>query len=287
MIPLGEIGTRMRNILSGRWPLRALLGSHRYFPLGEGLGLVRLNSGRFIYVDPLEESVCPFLIAYGEWEYDTSCVILGLLDKGDHVLEVGAHVGFHTLAMAHRVGRSGRVTSLEANPRLAALARRSLRFNRYDDRVQIIQKAASDTSGTVRFTTSRTVGGGGHIYGGGLLGPDTEVIDVDSVRLDDLDAGSPKLIRLDAEGSEGLILRGSERLLERPDVILCMEWDIIQMRPRTDPQEVATSLSSKGFRFWRIRPKSTLEALGLDDLMVLKTCDILVSRSRPVLRKVR
>jgi len=66
-----------------------------------------------------------------------------------------------------------------------------------------------------------------------------------------------------------------------------MEWDIIQMRPRTDPQEVATSLSSKGFRFWRIRPKSTLEVLGLDDLMVLKTCDILVSRSRPALRKVR
>lgn len=253
-----------------------------YFYLGEGLGLTRLKSGHFIYVDPREESVCAHLIAHGGWEPWTTNVVLDLVKEGDHILEVGGHVGFYTLAMAQKVGPSGSVTTLEANPRLAALAERTIRFNGFSGWVRILQKAASDVNAAVRFSISRQFGGGGHLYvWDAAFGDDTEILEVEAVRLDDLDIPSPRFIRLDAEGSEILILRGAERLLERQDVVLCMEWDIVQMVSRGDPGEFAKWLGDKGFRFWRILTDGTLAEVACADLAKTQPCDIVVARTPP------
>lgn len=256
--------------------------AREYFYLGEGVGLTRLKSGHFIYVDPLEESVCAHLIAHGQWEPWARTVVLGLIGPGDHVLEIGGHVGYYTLGMAHKVGPGGSVTTFEANPRLATLARRSVRFNGYADWVDIRQQAVSDQSGQLRFTLSRQFGGGGHIYvGDSALGADSEVIDVEAVRIDDLNLPDIKLVRIDAEGSEPLILRGAETLLQRPDIILCIEWDVVQMRSRSDPEAFARWLQDQGFSFWKITTGGTIEAMNPSDLLTLSPCDLVVSRHRP------
>lgn len=254
-----------------------------YFYLGDGLALTQLKSGHFIYVDPLEESVCAHLIAHGTWEPWIEKVVLGLLRPGDNVVEVGGHVGFYTLAMAQRVGRTGSVLTFEANPRLAALSARSIRLNGYAPWVQIVQKAASDASGSVRFSTSRQYGGGGHVYvGENTLGGDTQVLEVDAVRLDDVDLPSVRLLRVDAEGSEPLILAGAENLLRQPDIILCIEWDVVQMRSRADPQQLANQLQQMGFKFWRISVSSELMPLECEALGDLDACDLVVARSEPI-----
>mgnify|MGYP001602679112 CR=1 FL=1 len=256
--------------------------TREYFFLSEGIGLTRLKSGHFIYVDPLEESVCAHLIAHGQWEPWAREVVLGLIEPGDHVLEIGSHVGYYTLGMAHKVGSQGSVTSFEANPRLAALAKRSVRFNGYADWVDIRQQAVSDQSGQLRFSLSRQFGGGGHIYVGDCaLGQDTEVIEVDAVRIDDLDLPDIKLVRIDAEGSESLILRGAEKLLQKPDIVLCIEWDIVQMRSRSNPEEFAGWLLGQGFSFWQITTLGAMEAVAPADLLTLSPCDLVISRSQP------
>jgi len=255
-------------------------GTREYFHLGEGLALTRLKNGQFIFVDPLEESVCAKLIARGVWERHTTKVVLSLLQAGDHVVEVGAHVGYYTLAMALKVGHTGSVTSLEANPRLASLAERTLRFNGCAGWARVMRKAASDVAGPVRFSISRQFGGGGHLYvWDGALGDDTEILEVDAVRLDDLNMPPPRLIRLDAEGSEILILRGAERLLARKDVVLCMEWDVIQMASRGDPDAFANWLADKGFRFWRIQTNGRLVGIATADLATTPRCDLVIARS--------
>lgn len=256
-----------------------------YFYLGEGLALTRLKSGHYIYVDPLEESVCAHLIAHGTWEPWIQRVVLSLLRPGDHVVEVGGHVGFYTLEMAHRVGRQGSVLTFEANPRLAALSARSVRLNGYAPWVQIVQKAASDASGLVRFSTSRQYGGGGHIYvGENTLGNDTQVLEVETVRLDDLNLPTVRLLRIDAEGSEPLILGGAENLLRQPDIILCIEWDVVQMRSRADPQQFADRLSQMGFKFWRISVSAEIVPVECNQLGNLSACDLVIARSEPIIR---
>lgn len=208
-----------------------------YFYLGEGMALTQLATGQFIYVDPLEESVCPHLIAQGTWEAWIAKVVLDLLRPGDRVVEVGGHVGFYTLSMAQKVGPRGSVITFEANPRLAALATRSVRLNGFAPWVEIVQRAVSDRVGTVKFSISRQYGGGGHVYVlEDALGADTQVLEVDSVRLDDLNFTNIRLLRIDAEGSEPLILAGATKLLQQDDIILCIEWDVIQMKSRQDPK---------------------------------------------------
>lgn len=256
--------------------------AREFFYLGEGIGLTRLKCGHFVYVDPLEESVCAHLIAHGQWEPWARDVVLGLIEPGDHVLEIGGHVGYYTLGMAHKVGPKGSVTTFEANPRLAALASRSVRFNGYSGRAEVRQQAVSNVAGRLRFTVSRQFGGGGHIYvRDGALGADSDVIEVEAVRIDDLKLPDIKLIRIDAEGSEPLILQGAEKLLQKPGIVLCIEWDIVQMRSRTPPAEFAAWLDGMGFRFWMITTQGKLEPVAVADLLKLAPCDLVVSRNRP------
>lgn len=275
------------NAVSRLWKPKTRAGRHDlterpYFYLGEGLALTKLKNGHFIYVDPLEESVCAHLIAHGTWEPWIAKVVLGLLRPGDRVVEVGGHVGFYTMAMAHRVGPSGSILTFEANPRLAALSARSVRLNGYSPWVQILQKVASDTAGSVRFSISRQYGGGGHLYvGDNALGGDTEVLEVESIRLDDLNLPHTRLLRIDAEGSEPLILAGATTFLQQPDIILCMEWDVVQIRSRANPQEVANHLAKMGFNFWRITTKAELVAVECERLGELEACDLIVARQDP------
>ncbi|WBT06556.1 FkbM family methyltransferase [Brevundimonas vesicularis] len=253
-----------------------------YFYLGESLAMTKLRNGHFIYVDPLEESVCSHLIAHGDWEPWIYNVVMGLVGAGDHVVEVGGHVGFYTLGLASKVGPSGSVLTFEANPRLAALASRSLRFGGYAGWAKVVQKAVSDKAGTLKFALSRQFGGGGHLYiGKQTLGVDGEILEVEAIRLDDLELGNVRLLRIDAEGSEALILGGATKLLAQPNIIVCMEWDLVQMRSRSDPPMFVKSLTDIGFRFWKITTSSKLESVEPEAMLSLPPCDVLVSRMHP------
>lgn len=223
---------------------------------------------------------------HGEWETNIRSVVLGLVQPGDHVLEVGGHVGYYTLGLAQKVGSTGSVTTFEANPRLAALSRRSVRLNGYGGRVEIRQQAVTDVAGRLRFAVSRQFAGGGHLYvWDGALGADTEIIEVEGVRLDDLDMPDIKLIRIDAEGSEPLILRGGEKLLRRPDITLCIEWDLVQMRSRVQPEMFISWLTDRDFLFWRITKNSELVQVEAVELLSLPPCDLVVAREQPVLAR--
>lgn len=134
-----------------KWPtsvsrfLRPTIEPQRpHFYLGEGLALTQLTAGPFVYLDTLEERVCPHLIAQGTWEAWIAKVVLDLLPPGDKVVEIGSHVGFYTLLMVQKVGPQGSVLTFEANPRLAALTTRSVRFNGYASWVRIVRQAVSD-----------------------------------------------------------------------------------------------------------------------------------------------
>lgn len=259
--------------------LKTNVKPREYFYLGESLALTRLKCGHFIYVDPLEESVCSHLIAHGEWEPWARDIVLGLVEAGDHVLEIGGHVGYYTLGLANKVGPTGSVTTFEANPRMAELAQRSVRFNGYADWSTVVQKAVAGTSGTLKFTVSRQYAGGGHLYiADGMLGTDAEIIEVDAVRLDELELPPIKLIRIDAEGSEGVILHSAEKLIETPGIVICMEWDRVQLESRTSPLELADWLSDKGFKFWQLMTDQTVQVRTVDQLMDAAPCDLIVAK---------
>jgi FkbM family methyltransferase len=255
-----------------------------YWYLGPDTALTRLHDGHLIYVDPVDETVCAHLIARGRWEQWVGEVLFDLIAPGARIVEVGAHVGYYTLGMAARTGPRGSITAIEANPLLARLLRRSVEFNGYASFVSVIQKAASDGPGTVRFETSRRNAGGGHVHAyDNPFGGAAEVVavTVETLALDDLGLDRVDVLRIDAEGSEPAILRGARAILAQPSILICMEWDVIQIGYSADPGEFAAWLADQGFGFWRITHQATLEPVATADMATLPHCDVIVSRHQP------
>lgn len=251
----------------------------RYFFLGADVAMTRLADGHHLFVDPHDRTVGSHLIAHGFWEQWIHNVVGSLVSQGDRVVEVGANFGYYTISMAVKVGEQGHVTAFEGNPRLCRLMRRSMEFNGYIDRVDIINKAATDAAGPISFSISRTNAGGGHAAAHpGWAPPDMEQIEVEGVRLDDVIEGDVDFMRMDAEGSEPLILRGAERLLQNPRLTVVMEWDVFQMSGRASVPELVEWLAGMGYRFWRIETDSNLTPVATADMSVLPACDVVMSR---------
>lgn len=259
------------------------LDGTRYFYLGADVAMTRLTDGHHMFIDPHDRTVGSHLIAHGYWERWIHSVVFTLVSPGDRVVEVGANLGYYTIAMAVKAGAKGRITAFEGNPRMCRLMRRTIEFNGYGERVEILNKAATDVAGPITFSISRTNSGGGHTaaHPGWASPPDMEQIEVEGVRLDDVIDGQIDFLRMDAEGSEPLILRGAERLLSNPNLTVVMEWDVIQMEGRASVPDLVEWLDGQGFRFWRIEIDATLTSIPAADMPGMAACDVVMSRREP------
>lgn len=267
-------------------PLPDPRDSLRYIYLGPDLALTSLLSGNMMFVDPQDEQISVPIIRDGTWEHWLLEVVLSLVKPGDHVVEVGANIGFYTVAMARQIGPTGRLTTFEANARLAGLVRRSLNLNAVLDRCTIVNKAAWNTVGELEFVTSRRFSGGGYV-GAGFddLHEDSVRTVVQTMPIDDVIDGRVDFMRLDAEGSEPFILRGAQEVLTRnPDIVICMEWCLEQLASRVDVPEFVDWLYGLGFTSWFVELDASLTPLTAAELVTSRTGDIVLSR-RPLERR--
>jgi len=149
------------------------------------------------------------------------------LRDGDRCIDVGAHVGRHSIPMAHCVAPSGKVYAFEPLPGI---------FNQLKTRVEEMglssiistrQCALSDAGGDADFVLVHEA----PEYSG--LRPrhydmqvTTERIRVQTSRLDDLfetKARAIRYIKIDCEGGELGVLRGASDLLRRDRPVVSFE----------------------------------------------------------------
>jgi FkbM family methyltransferase len=168
-------------------------------------------------IDPISRGV---VVGDSWFLYDFS-LLLDLMKPGDTVVDLGGHVGTFSLAAA---ALGCRVACIEAAPENAALLRASAARNGFD-RMHVIQAAAIDHEGTLRFlpngpwgTVSNTavVQSASLIYGMQHAPVTVRALTIDGL-LDELGWDRVDFIKVDIEGSEVAAIRGMARLLARPD----------------------------------------------------------------------
>ena len=156
---------------------------------------------------------------------------------GRTVWDVGAHMGYHTLAMACLVGSSGHVVAFEPNPHNLERLRTNLDRNPdLAQRVIIVDSALSQDDGEMRFVQSSDVDGGrssGSHLADALLPMVESVYEsftetlVRCVKADTLLASKavplPQVMKVDVEGAEHLVLNGAQQLLSNCRPILFVE----------------------------------------------------------------
>jgi FkbM family methyltransferase len=157
--------------------------------------------------------------------------------------DVGAHLGYHTLALARLVGAGGRVFALEPNPHNVAHLQRHLEANpELASRVSILPCALHDSDGqhVLRMSATPDSSAGSYLdtgappsdrYGERIYANFTRA-PVPVRRADTLVAAGeclpPRFLKLDVEGAETAALRGARELLSQQRPALALEVHSIQ-----------------------------------------------------------
>lgn len=145
---------------------------------------------------------------------------------GDTVWDIGANVGAFAFAAAFRAGPAGSVLAVEPDLFLAGLLRRSARLKANAHlHVDVLPAAVADAPGVCAFNIARRGRASNHlgvVAGSSQAGGVREKCLVPVLRLDDLLSVSPtpRLVKIDVERAELLVLRGAARLLReiRPTI---------------------------------------------------------------------
>jgi FkbM family methyltransferase len=177
-----------------------------------------------------------------------------LLEPDAVYFDVGAHIGFHAVRAAHRVGPGGRVFAFEADPRICKCLSRNLAQFPW---AQAIDAAVWDHTGRLVFECSSVK----HESGWGIVTAVRDLgrgehVHVPAVSLDDWFQEQPlarwDAMKLDVEGSELAVLRGAQGLLERFHPLLILEINRILLKQAgISPARVAEFLFERGYRlFW-------------------------------------
>jgi len=206
---------------------------------GDHVGLVRLASGRPLYLDTRDTSIAVHLMLGTTWEPEIGAVLTELARPTDTFVDVGANFGVHSLTMADHLTGPRPLHLFEPNPDVAALLRRTLLANGLGDRATVCAAALSDRVGEATLERRPDLLGGASLRGADaivaagrpwadLAGPGapvtvpTTTLDAycDAHDLDTLD-----LVKIDVEGHEDAVLAGMTGVLDRsPEARVVLEF---------------------------------------------------------------
>ena len=222
----------------------------RHAPVPDGADVVLCDAGALLLPD--DDVVLPWLAHHRSWEVSEADLMARLADGGAF-LDVGAHVGYHTLRLLQRASRVSRVVAVEASPVNAEYLRRNLAVNLSPEvaaRVAVLPVAAWDEPGTVRLVQAEADNSGDHRVhdladesAGGVLVP--------AVRLDatpEVAADRIGLVKVDLQGRDHRALAGLREVLERdhPHVVCEFTPDAIE-ELGDDPERVLAEYRSWGY----------------------------------------
>jgi FkbM family methyltransferase len=155
------------------------------------------------------------LYYFGAYEKDVQLVLAKFVTKDMTVFNIGANIGFHTLALTRLVGTDGLVVAFEPNPKVRDKLIENLFLNGLVNHVCVEEYAMSDFDGRANFSLSLT-DAQGRFEDLPYAEPGAS-IRVPCKRLDTYvsERGcSPQFVLMDVEYAEGRVLRGMSRLLE-------------------------------------------------------------------------
>jgi FkbM family methyltransferase len=192
-----------------------------------GAGLIQAKDGLFVY--PRADSIVSRCLGlYGEWSPGEMRLFKALLNPGDAVIEVGSHIGSHTVGLAKIVGGKGVVYAFEPQGYLYNCLIANAEINGLD---QII--ALNAGVGSVNETINIPLLDYTSPANFGCLSLDTNNPDlahlartnVEVITIDSLELSHLHFLKIDAEGMEPSVLAGASKTIQKYRPMLFMECD--------------------------------------------------------------
>jgi FkbM family methyltransferase len=184
--------------------------------------------------------------------------VMARVPVGGRVVDVGAHVGFWSLAAARRVGPQGQVLSFEPNPWALQRFQRNIALNQASPLgpIEIVAKALGGVSGEADLLAedleeySYLASLHGHEPRSNTDVQNFQRITVPVITLDSVVQGPVDLLKIDVEGHEMAVLDGAEHLFAgSPPRQLVIEIEASNLaRAGQTPEALACRLEGWGYR---------------------------------------
>lgn len=181
-------------------------------------GIVTTKDGFKIKTDPLDSLA---LRTMGEYEPEVRAEMRRIIREGDLVVDVGAHIGYHTVLMA---SLGAKVIAIEPVWENLKLLGHNLSLNGFysdGDTIELWLVAASnDTGQSIIWIDPKNSGSHSMEIAAGRT-----PIEIGTLRLDDaLSPGPIRLIKMDVEGHEFAVIQGLGDRLQDVDYIIYEWW---------------------------------------------------------------
>lgn len=177
---------------------------------------------------------------YGEWSEGEVTLFSNLVVAGDNVVEAGANIGTHTLALSRLVGPSGKVWALEPQQLVFQMLCANLALSEIENVQPVLAAAGAAPGMTVIPHVSYSAAAN---FGGVATGEGADPVRV--LTIDEMALPHCKLIKVDVEGHEPDVLRGAAATIRRLRPCLFVEDD------RADGHGVLMALLRElGYRAW-------------------------------------
>lgn len=151
----------------------------------------------------------------GSYEFAKLQEFTNVLQRGDVVYDVGANVGYYSLAAARVVGTHGRVYAFEPVERNLDYLRQHIALNKCSN-IEIVPFAVAQKPGTRHFSVGVSPSEGHLEAMGGIT---VDVVSLDSIT----ESGAirpPDVIKIDAEGAETEVLMGAEQVVAMSEPVI-------------------------------------------------------------------
>jgi FkbM family methyltransferase len=221
--------------------------------------IARLRSGGRVAAD-VGDHLHRGMFFRGEYEPAVTRFLASVATPGWSVVDVGANVGYFSVAAVDFGGRATRVIAFEPHPVLGEMLAITARSNPGTS-IMVERAACGSEVGTATLYVSPESRNSG-------LGTlcrdlhDSPGVQVAVVRVDETCRRHdvrPDLIKIDAEGFEKQVLDGCGRLLDER----VPAWFLIELSPeRENPEPLISRLREHGYRPRQIRADGSLTTLG-------------------------
>lgn len=184
-------------------------------------GLARLAETRhgLLMFDPREEPVGPSIEHYGEWLEGQLELALRLLSPGTSVVEAGAGIGAHAIALARALGAEGQLFLYETREAIGRMLCQNLRANGIANAVPMARM---------------------------LSGPRPEGLDAGHETVDDLQLDRLGGLKVNRPADAAAIVEGAQESLWR-----CRPWLMLAVEDDDALLGLGARVRDFGYRTWR------------------------------------
>lgn len=199
------------------------------------------------------------------YEPNITAVFRQTVKPGMTVVDAGANVGYYTMLAAKQLAGQGKVIAFEAAPETASLLHYNVELNGVESIVNLFPFALADTSRLMALDIhgsngilSRFEGGLGELAGRTLV----RCVSLDRVlQLDRWD-----ILKIDVEGTEGLVIKGADEHLRRHRPIVFSEFAPLALEAHsgTSGRDYLAYWVSLGYRINIIHRSGAVESLADD-----------------------